>query len=141
MEVIDYLNTNIQYFNVDHLELVFDVRNTGELLDARQTYEFLQSIEENVPIAPMLRKLKVQIFVDLTESSDDMEGRLSAHIPFDADPKDIVDTGRKRKQRVKRSPGQSSAKKRTKAEKSKVTKTTATTNPCANEIKVNLIHT
>ena len=125
MDVVDYLNANIQYFNVDYLELMFDVQNTGDLLDARQTCDFLQSVEENVTFTPIVikreprpRKLKVLCFVDLTESSDDTEGRLS----FAADPEVIVETGRKRKQRVKRSSGQSSAKKRSKSQKSKVTK-------------------
>lgn len=129
MDVIDYLNANIRYFNVDYLELMFDVQNVGDLLDAKQTYEFLQSVEDNVTLTPIVikkepmpRKLKVLCFVDLTESSDDTEGRIPSRIPFAAGSEVNVETGRKRKQRVKRSSGQSSAKKRTKSQKSKVTK-------------------
>lgn len=142
MDVVDYLNANIHYFNVDYLELIFDVHNTGDLLDAKQTYEFLQSVEENVTLTPIVikkepRKLKVLCFVDLTESSDDTEVRLPSRIPFAADPEIVVETGRKRKQRVKRSSGQSSAKRRSKSQKIKNQQKTGATNLCVNEIKVN----
>lgn len=123
MEVIDYLNANIQYFNVELLEMVFDVQNTGNMLDAKQTSDFLQSVEANVTLTPIAikkepREMRFLYFVDLTESSD-TEGRFSSCGAFAANPDVVVKTGRKRKQRAKSSPGITSAKKRSKEKSTK----------------------
>lgn len=86
MDVNRYLNKNIHKFNVELLEIVFGVENMGELLDFKQTSEFLQSIENDVTFRPDVIKkepvcteMRFLYFVDLTEieSSSDTDSRVS----------------------------------------------------------------
>lgn len=149
MEVIDYLNANIQHFNIDLLEYVFDVHHMADMLTAKQTSEYLQSIEENFILTPIVikkekvhRELKFLYFVDLTESSDDTDSRIPPCGSFvAADTETIVKPARKRKQRAKRTTETTSAKKQSKPKKSqkpKVTKKTEThSSVYVNSIKVN----
>lgn len=149
MEVIDYLNANIQHFNIDLLEYVFDVHHVGDMLTAKQTSEYLQSIEDNVILTPIVikkepvhRELRFLYFVDLTESSDDTESRIPPCGTFVADDTEaIVKPARKRKQRAKRTTETTSAKKQSKLKKSqkpKVTKKTETNiSVYVNSIEVN----
>lgn len=130
MDVINYLNANIKHFNVDLLEYVFELQSMGSMLNAKDTSDFLHSVEENVTITPIVikkepvpRELQFLYFVDLTESSDDTEGRFPSRRQFATDSQTVTKTGRKRKQRAKeRSSETSSAKKRSKSQKPKVTK-------------------
>lgn len=132
MDVIDYLNANIQFFNVELLEMVFDVQNTGDMLDAKQTRDFLESVEENITITPIVikrepipREMRVLYFVDLTDGPDDIERRIPSFGTFSdaASPEAVVKPGRKRKQREsKRSMDTLSVEKRSKSQKTKVTK-------------------
>lgn len=48
MDVSEYLSANVYKFNVELLEIVFDVQNMGKLLDSEDTIEFLQKIEQNI---------------------------------------------------------------------------------------------
>lgn len=133
MDVSSYLNAIIHNFNVDRLEMVFDVRNMGELMDPKQTSDYLQSIEKNVTFIPVgIKKEPVQrgrrflYFVDLTESASDTECLTLNERVFScpaADPKDVVKI-RKRKQKAKSSTETSSAKRRPKkqSQKPKITK-------------------
>lgn len=48
MNVSEYLGASVHKFNVELLEMVFDVQNMGKLLDSKDTIEFLQKIEQNI---------------------------------------------------------------------------------------------
>lgn len=83
MDVNDYLRANIHSFNVELLEMVFDVQNMGDLLDSKDTNDFLQNIEKYFKFSRSVvgrskedkKEMRNVCFIKLTENSSGAEGR------------------------------------------------------------------
>lgn len=83
-EVNAYLHENIHNFNVELLETVFDVQNAGNLLESYQVAEVFRDIEVQLTVAnikqepPTHCESEYMFYIDLTESSSEVEDRLSS---------------------------------------------------------------
>lgn len=74
MDVNGYLSENIDKFNVKKLEIIFDLKKMGDLLDSSQIAEYLNKIENNsyngspVEEKPRQRTMAFVYYFDLSEN-------------------------------------------------------------------------
>lgn len=106
MDVNDYLRANIHNFNVEYLEMVFDLQNMAEIMDSKETSVFLQNIEAQFKFDPSNiqkeREMRFLYFVHSASNSCDTTDRFSSIATWKlADPKASSTKRRKNKQKSK----------------------------------------